>query len=337
MSKFCNVCGTQSDDNAELCQKCGNRFDTPQQAYYYQQPNGYQQPPYNNQQQPNGYQQPPFNNQQQPYGNQQYNSQQQNQNYSPTSVLDTVKTFGSSKLFLSIAIIFSILVLINLANFFTLPLSLENIDFPSFENSSDSFNFQIERLTDFVKYYIIIYMIPATIISIGLWQLFMSCKKGIKPVGMKTLKIGFGFMIGYFGLIMAGIIFIIIMVSQASEIMYTESFAILFILIFVLIAMALPIIYIAFFIKSIKSLAVTVETLQPLKLSAFVGVMSFISAGSTFLSSFSGSYNDIEPLELLSNLLTVAFNILLGILIFSYNKKMDEHINYQNYMQYRPY
>ena len=323
MSKFCNVCGTQVDDNTEFCQNCGNRFNAPQQAYYNQQPNGYQQPPYNNQQQP--------------YGNQQYNFQQQNQNYSPTSVLDTVKTFGSSKLFLSMSIIFSILALINIANIFTLPLSFENIDFSSFKDSSNSFNFPIESLENFVKYYIIIYMIPATLISIGLWQLFISCKKGIKPVGIKTLKIGFGFMIGYFGLIMVGIIFLIINIYQTSHATSAELFFIFFILFFVLIAMALPIIYMIFFIKSIKSLEVTVETLQPLKLSAFIGVMSFISAGSTFLSSFSRPFDMIDPLELLSNLLNVAFNILFGILIFSYNKKMNEHINYQNYMQYRPY
>lgn len=260
---------------------------------------------------------------------------------SKKSVIDTVREWAKSKLFLVTIIIFTVSWLLG----FIISLYNAIVD-PSvdFTVGGEVVTYASSAASVIVA---IIIAIPAALMVAGMWMTYGSAKSDNERMtssGLTLVKVAtvitliltcilVGFIVLTFSLALVlfkagGILPEIWGESENNAIaaLLNGSFIALFTIILVLVVVigALAIIYEAFAIKTVNSIKSTIETGRPtVKASSFVAVMSIIIGGFYILSALL-SLEESSFVAILNSLLSSASFILLGIVLLNYKNKISE-------------
>lgn len=306
---FCSKCGFQNDEGTAFCQKCGNNLKNTGESTQ----KGIDNP-------------------------------KKSITRSSNPVISTVKEIASSPLFVTAIALFSIALFFDLISLIAGKYGI----FGYIESLADKFGLGYETselfsvARGFSSAISFIGMIPAIIITIGMWMIFASAidrkNDSMKTSGFTMIKVISIIRLIFICalLLIIEIIFIFAMIqssknySTLNDISSTAS-SIGSAGIGVLIALnmltgvgfVIVILYYAKIIGIIDTVKKTIFTSNANdKISSFVAILTFISAGFTFISVFFGG----GLLSILSTLCSVASMICFGILIFKYKNAMSFHL-----------
>ena len=318
---ICPKCGQTSPDDAVFCGACGNRL----QGQIPQQPAPKAVPV-----QPVSYapQQPITYVPQAAY----------TQTYvMPTLAVDTpavraIKQIGASPLFLCAAILFSISLL------FTLISNLSfSIYSPVFQELFYEFSHSdLTVFSTFFKIGAVFGMIPGILYAVAYWLCYGACVNptaGIKTGGLTMLKV-----LTIISLVslcataaLMAVVMLIVIIAAGASIdaygVYSDEAAIaipvlLILTVFMLAVFAFAIFYIVMVLKTIKTVTQTAKSgVASDKISRFVMVMCFISAGSSLISGLSSiAFSGVWAV--FSSLCMGTCYLLFGIFMMRYRSAM---------------
>lgn len=166
----------------------------------------------------------------------------------------------------------------------------------------------------------IIGVLPTILIAVGLWMIYASAKQNsIKTTGFIIIKVIIIIQFVFFciGLVVVEIAALVMAISLSD---YEYMMGILIAVIFGLaIVGALLVVYYLKAIQTVDTIKTSFVTGNPSdKVSVYVAVWSFISAGASLISVFMGG----GALTVLTALCSAVASAAFGALIFSYREKM---------------
>ncbi|HAN21865.1 MAG: hypothetical protein A2Y15_06330 [Clostridiales bacterium GWF2_36_10] len=306
--KICSKCGIQNSDLAAFCSSCGTALTE----------NSQQTNPNNN---PSGQQ---FG---QPMG---YNQFGQGQYLSP--VISAVKSLGSSVLFLSAIIIYTVSLLFSGISSFsntTSDISFYKYDVEYYEEIIKV----LEKLLPYITAFSLIVIAPSILFCIGMWQFYNASRNPtdapLSTSGLKLIKISSIISLASLALIPIFIIYLIINISTIVDTGYSSivTATLIGFIIGILLILVLPVFYYIGIIKIAKTITNTILTGVPSNdISGFVIVMNYIMGGFSLLSLSTGG---------IGALLNASFFILISIGLTQYKKTMTQLI-YNNYYTNTP-
>lgn len=302
---FCQNCGAPLPQRAKFCSACGTKTDNGPAQPLYTPP----APPA-----PDG---PAYPYPQVPYAPPRPTT-------GATPARNVLWTMCTSPLALVAAITYSLSVLLSLFNVlaFNSSSSIWNLimsRIPYYDFDMDFYHmYQIFRGTYTSS--AIIGMVPVILIAIGLWLIYASAaQRGVRTSGLTIIKV---ILIIQFVAVCI-ILFIalaVLVIAGAAMAGYDEVVAV--IIGAVIVVAALAVLLILYFVKAVQ----TVNTIRGTflfgnpsdRVSAYVAVLTFISAGFTVITAFFST----GALSTLSSLCSAAASICFGIFLFSYRGKM---------------
>lgn len=320
---FCPKCGCPNNDNAIFCKDCGTRLTAPKQA-----------PTYPQQQTPLSYQ-CTSNNQQQSNSNKSVHSFQpasvprttEKKSFSTNPIINELKKMGTSPLFLiaiiclSVSLLFRLFTAFDGGDLFALYDILDETGLDYYLNDL------IRPIRSFATSLTLLQMLPLILVCIGFWMIFAASinrnTDQFSTSGLTMLRVVV--MIQMVGVcIVAGVVLIALIATTAEISSYVYDDSVIAWMAFLILLLAalftLWIMYYAKILKIISTIKYTATMARPSAgLSTFVPVMNFISAGVTFINSFSG-----EGITILSAWAQAAFMIMISIFLFQYRTKMQE-------------
>lgn len=301
---FCSKCGAQVKDGASFCQACGNKINSAQ-------PQG--QPIYGSSEQQNVMRVAPM-----------------------TRAVQTLKSIGSSPLFLVAVIAFTLAMIFGLFGAFSnTPVNRILDSVYKFARMTDNYDImygvnEVVREIDFNSVGIaavvgkIFSMIPEIIVAIGLWMIFAAASNRMigtmKTSGITLLKIMniINLVFACIGYAIAGIVLFVLTIAMAS--LAEEALVVMLVIIAVCLIGA--VLNIIFYVKVNKTLCAAKTVLltgSPYAYaSRYVGVLAFINAFTSFISIFATYGVFGKMAELCAVVATGCF----GAMIFVYRKRM---------------
>jgi hypothetical protein len=307
--KTCTNCKAVNDDSSNFCQYCGsNSFEqqNPQQGYSGQSPNF---------------------------------QAFQNGGQTINPAKSVIKSIGSSTLFLSAVILFTVYVVFRFITELGNVLTYSPEDL---ENSLNSFSLNIDSIASTSNTYNILYTIltyvPKILTCVGLWLVRKSCTDNTVTLDAKSIKflrttILVIFIATLLSLIMVGVFSINLLQNfdfetdfeypfnygfdtEMSDSIISSTIAVIVFLIGGIIT--LMTFYYTKIMKTLGSIQnVIITGVASDYISMFVVVMNYIFAFFTFLSMFSSGV-----LGFFANGCFVAFLIIFSILLIKYRNEM---------------
>lgn len=317
--KYCQSCGSQHDENARFCSRCGGNFEN-------------NQPPVYNQVDPNSYQGQTTQNSYYAQPNQSKPILSQN------PVLNKVKGLATTPLFLVSIIIYTVLVFTRLVTVIaSMPLMRTifrnnyNYHLNSFVRT-DLFVPMMSIMQRVFIVYSVLAFIPCILICIGLWMFYSSSStyENRSTSGLTLIKISTIINLVTIVAIPLIIIFVFMISGANREFPIRGLFVYLII---ISVVYVLPVMYYFSIFKTIDQIRGTIITGIPTdKISVFLVVMNYIVAGIGIISIL------FTRSSVLVTLLNAAFLITISIGLYEYKKEMMKLIyqpQYANNVGYR--
>jgi hypothetical protein len=181
----------------------------------------------------------------------------------------------------------------------------------------------------------LVMLIPTILIGIGMWLFYTASRSRdygpMSTTGLTMIKVLT--IINLVGLLLLPVVLTVLMAVGASAASEMDEGSVLIgiyiaMVIIFAIALVLPVLYFVFIIKTINEVKRTATAAVPSdKISGFVAVANYIIGGFLILSALSSD----NVLPVLTNLVSGAFYIIMGIALFGYKKQM-RMLKYSQYM-----
>lgn len=241
-------------------------------------------------------------------------------------VIQTVKKAGSSAAFLIMTIVYTLTALLNLVNIFAQNSAYSLYQWAYLLEDPDVYEV-LSDISGIMPVFSLFGFIPTLMVMIGLWLFYASCrnrrKAGVSTGGLTMVQV-VSVMQLVLICILAALVLIVAMaaVSFAGFGMDEEVVAVMAAMMLLTALMVMIIIYQAKLVGTLSAVRKTASTGVIVRsASGYVAVMNCILAVCSFVSVVL-SAGALNWPGLLSNLLNVAFLVLVAVCIFRYNNLM---------------